>query len=122
MLFGRDASLMKSPHEELPALEPISLPAASIWPTGRQRILLVDDDPGLRLLLRTTLAADEYAIEEAGSAEEAAELARFWHPALVVLDVNLPGRSGLAFCKELKERSHVRLAARRPAHGRRKEQ
>jgi len=99
---------MKRPHEELPVAEPtaaVSLPAASIWPTGRQRILLVDDDPGLRLLLQTTLAADEYAIEEAGSAEEGAELARFWQPALVVLDVNLPGASGLTFCKELKERS-----------------
>jgi len=96
---------MKSPQEEQPELEPISLPPASIWPTGRQRILLVDDDPGLRLLLRTTLASDEYVIEEAGSAEEAAELARFWQPALIVLDVNLPGRSGLAFGKELKERS-----------------
>ena len=99
---------MKRPHEELPVAEPtlaVSLPAAGIWPTGRQRILLVDDDPGLRLLLQTTLAADEYAIEEAGSAEEGAELARFWQPALVVLDVNLPGTSGLAFCRELKERS-----------------
>ena len=96
---------MKSPQEEQPELEPISLPPASIWPTGRQRILLVDDDPGLRLLLRTPLASDEYVIEEAGSAEEAAELARFWQPALIVLDVNLPGRSGLAFGKELKERS-----------------
>ena len=108
VLFARTAWLLKSSHEELPVAAPIlpvSLPAASIWPTGRQRILLVDDDPGLRLLLQTTLAADEYAIEEAGSAEEGAELARFWHPALVVLDVNLPGRSGLAFCKELKERS-----------------
>ena len=108
VLFGRTAWLLKRPHEELPVAEPtlaVSLPAAGIWPTGRQRILLVDDDPGLRLLLQTTLAADEYAIEEAGSAEEAAELARFWQPALVVLDVNLPGASGLAFCKELKERS-----------------
>jgi ribonuclease P protein subunit RPR2 len=108
VLFGRTALLMKRPHEELPVAEPtaaVSLPAASIWPTGRQRILLVDDDPGLRLLLQTTLAADEYAIEEAGSAEEGAELARFWQPALVVLDVNLPGASGLTFCKELKERS-----------------
>ena len=108
VLYGRAAWLMKSQHEEQPSLEPtlgVSLPAASIWPTGRQRILLVDDDPGLRLLLRTTLAADEYAIEEAGSAEEAAELARFWQPTLVVLDVSLPGRSGLAFCRELKERS-----------------
>ena len=108
VLFGRTAWLMKRPHEELPVAEPtlaVSLPAAGIWPTGRQRILLVDDDPGLRLLLQTTLAADEYAIEEAGSAEEGAELARFWQPALIVLDVNLPGRSGLAFCRELKERS-----------------
>jgi response regulator RpfG family c-di-GMP phosphodiesterase len=106
--FARTALLMKSPREELPVAEPalaVSLPAASIWPSGRQRILLVDDDPGLRLLLRTTLAADEYAIEEAGSAEEGAELARFWRPALVVLDVNLPGSSGLVFCAELKERS-----------------
>ncbi len=108
VLLGRTAWLLKNSHEELPAIEPtraVSLPASSIWPTGRQRILLVDDDPGLRLLLQTTLAADEYAIEEAGSAEEAAELARFWQPALVVLDVNLPGASGLAFCRELKERS-----------------
>jgi response regulator RpfG family c-di-GMP phosphodiesterase len=108
LLLGRIASRMKSSHEELQVAEPapvVGLPATSIWPTGRQRILLVDDDPGLRLLLRTTLAADEYAIEEAGSAEEGAELARFWHPALVVLDVNLPGTSGLAFCKELKEQS-----------------
>jgi ribonuclease P protein subunit RPR2 len=101
------SSLMRSPHEELPAFDPlaITLPTASISPTGRQRILLVDDDPGLRLLLRTTLAADEYAIEEAGSTQEGAELVRFWQPALVVLDVNLPGGSGLEFCKELKERS-----------------
>ena len=108
LLFGRTSSLMTSPHEKLRDAGggvALSVPAASIWPTGRQRILVVDDDPGLRLLLRTTLAADEYAIEEAGSAEEAAELARFWRPALVVLDVNLPGSSGLDFCKELKARS-----------------
>jgi ribonuclease P protein subunit RPR2 len=105
------ASSMKSPFEELPLAEAdlaVRLPAATVWPTGRQRILLVDDDPGIRLLLRTTLAADEYAIEEAGSAEEGAELARFWRPALVVLDVNLPGSSGLAFSKELKQRSTFR--------------
>jgi response regulator RpfG family c-di-GMP phosphodiesterase len=70
----------------------------------RARILLVDDDPGLRLLLRTTLAADECRVEEAGSAEEAADLARFWRPTLVVLDVALPGLSGLAFCDELKQK------------------
>jgi ribonuclease P protein subunit RPR2 len=69
----------------------------------RRRLLLVDDDAGLRLLLRTTLAADECAVEETASAEEAADLARFWRPSLVVLDVGLPGMSGLAFCRELKQ-------------------
>jgi len=54
--------------------------------------------------LRTTLAADECAVEETASAEEAADLARFWRPSLVVLDVGLPGMSGLAFCRELKEK------------------
>jgi ribonuclease P protein subunit RPR2 len=69
---------------------------------SRRRILVVDDDPALRLLLQTTLAADEYMVEDASSAEEAAEIARFWRPTLVVLDVGLPGISGLAFCRELK--------------------
>lgn len=79
------------------------------WPGLRQpvmlegrRILVVDDDPGLRLLLRTTLADDEIAVEEASSAEAAIELVRSWEPTLVILDIGLPGASGLAFCRELK--------------------
>jgi cyclic di-GMP phosphodiesterase len=88
----RSASV-PDPLDALPQLE---------VPT-RRRLLLVDDDAGLRLLLRTTLAADECAVEETASAEEAADLARFWRPSLVVLDVGLPGMSGLAFCRELKE-------------------
>jgi response regulator RpfG family c-di-GMP phosphodiesterase len=69
---------------------------------GRRRILLVDDDAGLRLLLRTTLGLDEFVVEEAASAEEAAQLARFWSPEVVILDVGLPGMDGLSFCRELK--------------------
>jgi response regulator RpfG family c-di-GMP phosphodiesterase len=69
---------------------------------GRRRILLVDDDPGLRLLLRTTLGLDEFVVEEASSAEEAAEVGRFWPPDVVILDVGLPGMDGFAFCRELK--------------------
>jgi response regulator RpfG family c-di-GMP phosphodiesterase len=67
-----------------------------------RRILIVDDDPALRLLLRTTLAADEFAVQEAPSAEEAAELARFWSPAIVILDIGLPGVDGLTFSRTLK--------------------
>jgi response regulator RpfG family c-di-GMP phosphodiesterase len=67
----------------------------------RRRILVVDDDPSLRLLLRETLAADEFELEEASSAEEARDIARFWRPSVVLLDVTLPGMDGLSFCKQL---------------------
>jgi response regulator RpfG family c-di-GMP phosphodiesterase len=70
-------------------------------PAPRRRILVVDDDPSLRLLLRTTLAADEFELEEVASAEEAGEAARFWRPSVVLLDVTLPGMDGLAFCGQL---------------------
>src|SRR2546423_13649553 len=75
-----------------------------LWPGGRRRILGVDDDPTLRLLLRVTLAADEFEIEEVASAEEAGEVARFWRPAVVLLDVQLPGLDGLSFCRQLTSR------------------
>ena len=68
----------------------------------RRRILLVDDDPSLRLLLRTTLGLDEFVVEEASSAEDAAQVARFWAPSVVILDVGLPGMDGFSFCRELK--------------------
>jgi ribonuclease P protein subunit RPR2 len=80
-------------------------PEAQPLPSGRRRrrILIVDDDPGLRLLLRTTLGLDEFVMEEASSAEEAAHIARFWGPAVVILDVGLPGMDGFRFCRELKD-------------------
>ena len=110
LLFAGLAGILGGPKEEATPEERAR--AARAWagmgaiasgPVTRRRILLVDDDPGLRLLLRTTLAADEYAIEEAASAEEATPIARFWRPSLVVLDVNLQGTSGLTLCRELKQ-------------------
>ena len=68
----------------------------------RERVLIVDDDAGLRLLLRTTLPTSEFDVEEAESAEAAAETARFFRPEVVILDVSLPGQDGLSFCRELK--------------------
>jgi CheY-like chemotaxis protein len=67
-----------------------------------RRVLVVDDDPALRTLLHTTLAADEFEVAEAEDAERAFDLVRLWRPALVLLDVGMPGVDGLAFCAELK--------------------
>jgi ribonuclease P protein subunit RPR2 len=67
------------------------------------RVLVVDDDPSLRLLLRTTMAESHLEVREAGSAEQAASLVASWRPSLVILDVGLPGLDGVSFCRQLKE-------------------
>jgi response regulator RpfG family c-di-GMP phosphodiesterase len=87
---------------ELPERVPVDVPSPLPTGTARRRILIVDDDAGLRLLLRTTLGLDEFVVEEASSAEEAAHVARFWAPAVVILDVGLPGMDGFRFSRELK--------------------
>ena len=73
-----------------------------------RRILIVDDEAGLRMLLRTTLDADDFEVAEAENAQRASELARFWRPTVVLLDVAMPGIDGLSFSAELK---------RKPAYG-----
>lgn len=95
-----DVSAPALPRQPVEPLD-VEMRPRPLAPEGR-RILVVDDDPGLRLLLRTTLAADEFVVQEAPSAEEAADLARFWSPALVILDIGLPGMDGLTFCRKLK--------------------
>jgi response regulator RpfG family c-di-GMP phosphodiesterase len=73
-------------------------------PVKQPRILIVDDDAGLRMLLHTTLTADEFEVAEAEDAQGASDLARFWRPAVVVLDVAMPGIDGLSFCAALKQK------------------
>ena len=104
LLVVRTFSVVRRFDESVVVDPPLTEPAPELRvETGRRRILLVDDDPGLRLLLRTTLGLDEFAIEEASSAEEAAQIARFWSPAVVILDVGLPGMDGFRFSRELKQ-------------------
>lgn len=88
--------------------EPIAAQSALTRPSEpfrSRRILIVDDDPALRELLRTTLTA-EFEVAEAADAERASDLARLWRPTLVLLDVEMPGLDGLSFCSDLK-RKHV---------------
>jgi response regulator RpfG family c-di-GMP phosphodiesterase len=66
------------------------------------RILLVDDDPALRTLLRTTFEVADVDVAEADSAESARRKIRASRPDVIVLDVKMPGMSGLELCAELK--------------------
>jgi response regulator RpfG family c-di-GMP phosphodiesterase len=66
------------------------------------RILLVDDDPALRMLLRTTFEVADVDVTEAESADAARKRIRAERPDVIVLDVNMPGTTGLELCAELK--------------------
>ena len=70
-------------------------------------ILIVDDEPQIRRVMRTTLSSHGYAVVEAASGEEALEKLRAVRPDLIVLDVNMPGISGLETCAEIRTSSDV---------------
>ncbi|MBD0330914.1 MAG: response regulator [Thermoleophilia bacterium] len=66
------------------------------------RLLVVDDDPGIRALLRETFEGFDLVVDEAGSAEEATKRVRRACPDVIVLDLRMPGIDGLALCQALK--------------------
>ena len=70
--------------------------------TAALRILLVDDDPALRTLLKTTFEVADVAVVEAEDAATARRKIRSARPDVIVLDVNMPGTTGLELCAELK--------------------
>ena len=65
---------------------------------------MVDDEPQIRRVLRSTLSSNGYDVLEAKNGDEAIETALRARPDLVLLDVNLPGMSGLDFQAELEKR------------------
>jgi two-component system, OmpR family, KDP operon response regulator KdpE len=73
------------------------------------RILVVDDEPQIRRVLRTTLAAQGYIVSEARSGEEALEKLRSEKPDLMLLDANMPGMGGLEACREIRATSDVAI-------------
>jgi CheY-like chemotaxis protein len=68
----------------------------------RRQILIVDDYPGARYLRSRILSEAGYEVVEAATGDEALRIAAAIHPALVLLDVNLPDISGVEVCERLK--------------------
>jgi response regulator RpfG family c-di-GMP phosphodiesterase len=66
------------------------------------RLLVVDDDAAFRALLRTTFEVVDVDMEDVGTAEAALESIRLRRPDAIVLDLRLPGMSGIELCRRLK--------------------
>src|SRR5215469_17008510 len=70
-------------------------------------ILVVDDEPQLRRVMRTTLTDLGYTVMDAKTGEEALQTFRETQPDLILLDLNMPGIGGLETCRAIRESSEV---------------
>jgi PleD family two-component response regulator len=97
---GADAYLAK-PVELGPLAETIAKLLAERG-QRRQKILLVDDDPGIRMICRDVLEAHGYLAREAGDGEKALVEARRFKPDLVLVDVMMPDMDGFQLAQKLR--------------------
>jgi two-component system KDP operon response regulator KdpE len=72
-----------------------------------RRILVVDDEPQITRVLRTTLSSQGYDIRTASDGESALETFHDWSPHLVITDLAMPNLDGVGLCRKLREKSQV---------------
>jgi two-component system KDP operon response regulator KdpE len=75
-------------------------------PERTSRVLVVDDEAQIRRALKSVLQARHYVVDLAETAEEGLELTAAHSPDIVILDLTLPGMSGLEACRSLREWYH----------------
>ncbi|MHA6481733.1 response regulator [Paenibacillus sp. strain BS8-2] len=75
--------------------------------TQGARLLIVDDEPQIRKLLKVTLQAHDYIIEEASTGEDALKQVAAVMPDLIVLDLGLPDMSGIEVLRRIREWSNA---------------
>jgi two-component system, OmpR family, KDP operon response regulator KdpE len=76
---------------------------------NRGRVLIVDDEPQIRRVMRTALVANGYEPYEARTGEEALQGLRELDPDVILLDINMPGMGGMAACREIRVASEVAI-------------
>jgi two-component system KDP operon response regulator KdpE len=72
-------------------------------------VLVVDDEPQIRRIMRTTLTGAGYEVDDAKTGEEALEKCREFRPDLVLLDINMPGMGGMAACRAIRADANVAI-------------
>jgi two-component system KDP operon response regulator KdpE len=73
------------------------------------KILVIDDDPQIRRVMRSTLTAHGYQVNDARSGEEGLEELRNRTYDLVLLDMNMPGMGGMETCRTIRSSSEIAI-------------
>ncbi len=75
--------------------------------TEPRRILVVDDEPQITRVLRTSLSSQGYDIRVANDGETALEIMKDWTPDLVITDLSMPNMDGLELCGRLRAKTQT---------------
>ncbi len=73
------------------------------------RILIVDDDPQIRRVLKVTLSGQGFEVDDAKNGDVALQKLRDARFDLVLLDINMPGTSGLDVCRQVRSNSEIAI-------------
>lgn len=73
----------------------------------KQKVLVVDDEEALLEIISYALKDAGYEVRTATDASQAAQVMSEFEPSLIILDVMLPGRSGLEFCQDVRRKSDI---------------
>jgi two-component system, OmpR family, KDP operon response regulator KdpE len=73
----------------------------------RPHILVVDDEPQITRVLRTSLSAQGYDIRVANSGEMALEIMKDWQPSMIITDLSMPSVDGVQLCRTVRASSQV---------------
>jgi two-component system KDP operon response regulator KdpE len=76
-------------------------------PAGKGNILVVDDEPQITRVLKTTLSSQGYGVRTASDGDEALQILKEWTPDLVITDLRMPNLGGLELCRQIRAKSRV---------------
>src|SRR5690242_1070704 len=70
-------------------------------------ILVVDDEPQITRVLKTTLSSQGYGVRSAGDGQEALDEMKGWAPDLIITDLRMPTMDGLELCRRVRKDSRI---------------